>query len=173
MHLTTLEEYGIRCVLALARQGDDPEKKTLGASKIAELEGLSPDYVAKIMQIFRKKGLVSSVRGHQGGFQLKKRGADISLKEVMDCLQVRDHDSNKDSNCNAYTGFQLVCTHDDDCSLRSVWHILFSYFDEVLNALTLQDLIGQEKETQKLMQSLSLKTCKNLITRLKSADKSL
>ena len=167
MHITTLEEYGIRCALQLARFSADNESQAIRASQIADVEGLSTDYVAKIMQIFRKTGLVTSVRGHQGGFILSRDSKDVSLKDVMDCLQAKGKTSNDEEFCDLYKGLNEECAHNCDCPLRPVWTIHFTYFDEVLGAVSLKDLLVKEEESKKYIRSLALKKCKEVVGRLK------
>ena len=51
MQLLAQEEYGLRCLLQVARhQGSRP----LTIAQVAEAEGLSPEYTAKLMRALRK-----------------------------------------------------------------------------------------------------------------------
>jgi len=59
MRITAVEEYGLRCLLALARQG---QGKQLSIPEIAEMEGLSVPYVSKLLAILRRAGLVTAER---------------------------------------------------------------------------------------------------------------
>jgi len=60
MHLLAQEEYGLRCLLELTRH----EGKPRTIHQIAEAEGLSPDYAAKLLRELRRGGLVArSARG--------------------------------------------------------------------------------------------------------------
>jgi len=51
MKLTSQEEYGLRCLLRLAREGE-----SLTIPKISQKEGISNFYVAKLMRILRRAG---------------------------------------------------------------------------------------------------------------------
>jgi len=64
MRITAVEEYGLRCLLNLAREG---AKAQLSISEIAEMEGLSVPYTSKLLSILRKSGLVLAARGRGGG----------------------------------------------------------------------------------------------------------
>ena len=60
MQLSAKEEYGLRCLLQVARhEGAEP----LRIPEIAAREGLSPEYTAKLMRALRQGGLVVSTRG--------------------------------------------------------------------------------------------------------------
>ena len=83
MHLSAQEEYGLRCLARLARhEGADPVR----IQDIAEAEGLSPEYVAKLMRILRNGGIVTSTRGAAGGYHLRRPAAEITLWEAIEVL---------------------------------------------------------------------------------------
>jgi Mn-dependent DtxR family transcriptional regulator len=69
MKLSTQEEYGLRCLLQLARAGD---AASLTIAEMSEREGISSPNVAKIMRILRRAGLVRSTRGKAGGYYLSR-----------------------------------------------------------------------------------------------------
>src|SRR2546427_9634173 len=65
MKLTSQEEYGLRCLLRIARQG---QTGALTIPEISEAEGISSHYGAKLMRILRRGGFVTSARGQAGGY---------------------------------------------------------------------------------------------------------
>ena len=147
MHISAVEEYGLRCALQLASLG---EGAVLAASQVAEREGISVQYASKIMHLFRKSGLVMASRGMQGGFRLVKRPEEISLKSVFAAVK-----EEKAGFCSQYKGLQDECVHMKDCSVRPVWNVLSSYFDSVLDQLTLSDLARTEQETKKRVEDFA------------------
>ncbi len=147
MHISAVEEYGLRCALQLASLSPGG---LLAASQIAEREGISVQYASKIMHLFRKAGLVEAARGMQGGFRLARPAIEVSLKTVFSALK-----EEKKGFCNQYKGLQEECVHLKDCSVRPVWHVLSSYFDSVLEQLNLNDLVRSEVETQARMESFA------------------
>ena len=91
MKITSQEEYGLRCVLQLAREqlGNTDANLEPGAifvRDIAEREGLSVAYVEKILWTLSRSGIVESVRGPKGGYRLTRPNDRISLGEVMRAL---------------------------------------------------------------------------------------
>ena len=80
MKISAQEEYGIRCLLRLAEQGAGG---ILTIPGLARAEGLSPPYVAKLMRILRKGGLVKSVRGQAGGYMLTRPLGQIRVAEAL------------------------------------------------------------------------------------------
>lgn len=141
MHISAVEEYGLRCALQLASL---EEGAVLAASQIAEREGISVQYASKIMHLFKKAGLVKASRGMQGGFCLDRKS--IALKEVFSAMKEDKEDRNF---CGQYKGLQAECVHLKDCSVRPVWNVLSEYFDSVLEQVTLEDLVRGETQSKK------------------------
>ena len=80
MKITSQEEYGLRCLLRLAC-GD--EQNPLTIPEIANAEGLSAPYVAKLLGVLRQAGLIGSQRGRTGGYHLTRKPSAIGLGEVL------------------------------------------------------------------------------------------
>lgn len=138
MRISATEEYGLRCILQLARL---KEGEQLPASAIAEMEGISVQYASKMMHLFRKAKLVESVRGLRGGFRLMRPASELTLFEVFQAL---GNGKPEASFCDRFRGDRTTCVHIQDCAVRPVWHVLFEHFDSVLQELKLGDLVGGE-----------------------------
>src|ERR1051326_7981820 len=82
MKFTAQEEYGLRCLLQIAREPSG--FGTIG--EIAEREGLSAAYVAKLLMVMRKGGLVASTRGQKGGYRLARPADEITMDAVLEVL---------------------------------------------------------------------------------------
>jgi Rrf2 family protein len=170
MRISALEEYGLRCALVLARHyGNGP----LPSSKIAELEGISTEYASKILYLLRSSQLVSAERGTQGGFRLSRDPLQISLKLVFDALaQKRDIGDSKGSSwCEQFSGNQETCVHFDDCSIRPVWSLVAGFFDDVLNRVTLADLIHCEEAARSRIEKIAGTQAQRLTATLKETEK--
>ncbi|MCU0690928.1 MAG: Rrf2 family transcriptional regulator [Polyangiaceae bacterium] len=140
MKLSSQEEYGLRCLLQLARQGPD---STLTILELSVLEGLSQANVAKMMRLLRQGGFVCSARGQAGGYFLARPAADIAVGQVLATLGGRLFDA---EFCKRHSPEQNRCNHEKDCSVRGVWELLQSALDQALNQLMLQDLLSSEVE---------------------------
>jgi Rrf2 family protein len=80
MKLSSQEEYGLRCLLRVGREG------TSGRVTISELsraEGISEPNAAKMMRILREGGFVASTRGQSGGYALSRPAEQINVGEVL------------------------------------------------------------------------------------------
>lgn len=153
MNISALEEFGLRCAVLLAEQHP---AGPISASRLAEREGLSVEYVSKLMHLFRKAGLVHANRGIQGGFQLARMPGEITILEVLDALKSKEKKSDQLSHlCARYKGQHAQCVRFGDCSVRPVWETLLSYFSDVLRALSLQDLVDKERQARKRIEILA------------------
>jgi len=138
MKLTSQEEYGLRCLLRLAREGE-----SLTIPKIAQKEGISNFYVAKLMRILRRGELVKSVRGQAGGYELARPADKIVVGEALAILGGRLYDP---AFCEEHSGSESSCANSVDCSVRSLWRAVQQVIDQVLSKTTLKDLLSNEAE---------------------------
>jgi Rrf2 family protein len=139
MKFTAQEEYGLRCLLQIGRQGVGGG---LTIPEIAAADGLSIAYVAKLMRLLRRGGFVKSTRGQSGGYTLARSADQIVVGDVLSTLGGRFFES---EFCDRYHGSAEICTHTVDCSIRSLWGTVQRVVDQVLDKTTLQDLIQSEQ----------------------------
>lgn len=138
MKITAQEEYGLRCLLQLART---PTGEIATVKAIAVKEGLTPAYVEKLLRHLAKAGLAHSFRGIKGGYSLNRPATQITLGEVVRALgQV----PNTDHICHQFTGNQDACVHFSNCGIRSLWSDLTNYIQNFLDQTTLASLLGDE-----------------------------
>jgi len=141
MKLTSQEEYGLRCLVRLAHQ---PE----GFGTIQEIargEALTPAYVAKLMGVLRRAGLVRASRGHNGGYSLARPAEAIDLSEVLIALGGRLYSA---EFCPSHAGVSTAsggaCAHNGNCSIRPVLVGLDKLVHDALARITLRSLVRSE-----------------------------
>ncbi len=132
MKISALEEYGLRCMLQLARRGGP-----MSLPEISEAEGFSLSYAGKLLMILKKAGLVKSVRGRQGGYVLAKNPDEYCLKEIFEALGEPLYNPR---HCRQFTGDNEQCVHNEDCTVREIWREFSRSIDNLLNKMTLADL---------------------------------
>ncbi|HEY0320212.1 MAG TPA: Rrf2 family transcriptional regulator [Pyrinomonadaceae bacterium] len=137
MKISAQEEYGLRCLLQLARLVDG-ESLTLG--QIAEREGISVANAGKLLWLLSKAGLVQSVRGNRGGYMLARPASEVRLSDVIKVLD----DDMVQEHCKSYTGVLDVCVHTGDCGIRPVIVGLHEIVQNALSEITLAQLVGTE-----------------------------
>jgi Rrf2 family protein len=153
MKITAQEEYGLRCLLHLARAGAG---RAFTIPEIAEAEKLSPPYVAKLLSVLRQAGLITSVRGRIGGYHLVRSAAEIRLGEVMRALSEPLYENPGYCERHASPDTPGACVHSDGCTLRVIWQTLEQGIRRFLDRVTLADLLqGPEHIAQRLRTALS------------------
>ena len=73
-------EYALHSLLSLI---NTPEDSPLGVSDIAEFQGVSPTYLAKIFTRLKKAGILQSSIGVKGGYELAKPPDQITFWDVV------------------------------------------------------------------------------------------
>lgn len=139
MRFSSSEEYGLRCLLRLGREG--PEG-SLTIPEIGRAEGISTPYVAKIMRLLRRGGFVQSTRGKAGGYNLARPVDQIQVGDLLTLLGGRLFEPDF---CEKHSGVGVTCANTGDCSIRPVWQSVQIVVDQVLNKITLGDLLRNEQ----------------------------
>jgi len=137
--LSTQEEYGLRCLLQLART----ETASLTIPELSRREGMSAANVGKIMRVLRRTGFVRSIRGQAGGYALARPADQVVVGDLLAALGGRMFDARF---CERHSGVEISCLHLRDCSIRPVLRHVQEAIDEVLGRLTLSSLLKNERE---------------------------
>jgi Rrf2 family iron-sulfur cluster assembly transcriptional regulator len=141
MKITAQEEYGLRILL---RIGKDGHVGGISIPAISEAEGLSAAYVAKLTRVLRIAGYINSTPGNKGGYVLAQPASQININQVMKVLGGALFSK---EFCESYPGALKLCTNSIDCSIRSLWQMIQFTVDQLLDKVTLQDLISPEQES--------------------------
>ena len=158
MKFSSQEEYGLRCLLRIARDGHE---KGLTIPEISQAEGITAANTAKLLRILRLGGFVGSSRGQIGGYSLARPADKILVGDVLNVLGGKLFD---EQFCDTHTGIQQICTNTIDCSIRSLWQTLQKAVDGVLSRLTIKDLIASEEAIVSRIALLNKETAANLTT---------
>lgn len=80
LHLPQSSRYAVSAALYLASM---PAGDYHMVGKIAARIGLSPSYLAKILQRLAQNGILDSRRGAKGGYRLSRPAAELTLSEIV------------------------------------------------------------------------------------------
>lgn len=136
MKFSTVEEFGIRCLVQIAREG---EGGALTIPEISQREGLTEANVAKVLRLLRKEGFVVASRGKVGGYALTRPADGIFVGEVVAALGGKLYD---DEFCGRHSGGPEICRHEGACGIQSLWEEVQEAIDSVLYNRTIADLLG-------------------------------
>ena len=137
MRISTKGRYALRVMLYLA------EHYTLGyiaVKDIAEEEALSPKYVEQIMSKLIKAGFVIAVRGAHGGYKLASSPSHYSVSQI---IKVTENYEGL-TPCKPADG--SPCPRYNKCISSDVWQLVQSTVEELLDNLTLTDLLRMQQD---------------------------
>jgi Rrf2 family protein len=137
LKFSTQEEYGLRCLIQIAKEG--PEG-SLTIQEIGRREGLTTPHVAKLLMILRKGGLITSTRGQAGGYTISRPSKEIIVGDVLTVLGGRLYD---DNFCERHVGTHDVCSHSVGCAVRDLWEDVQKAIDSVVTRITVADLLRE------------------------------
>jgi Rrf2 family protein len=140
MKITALEEYGIRCLLQLARNAESPEPITV--RQVADGEGLSLAYAEKLLIMLSRARLTESIRGAHGGYRMTRPPERVTLGEVIRAL---DGFPAPTALCERFTGNADRCVHANNCGLRAVWSHVSHQVEQFLDRVPLSTLLESEE----------------------------
>ena len=146
MKLSTKGKYGLKAIFELSLHIDEgPVPLNIIASK----QKIPEQYLEQIFSTLKKSQLITSVRGAQGGYVLGKEPKEIKISEIMNILEgpVEVADCIDNASCNNI----------DCCATRLLWTKIKNSIDEVMESITLQDIVDDYNEMKYKNSLLELK----------------
>lgn len=137
MKLTTKGRYAVTAMLDLALHYD---KGAITLADIARRQGISLSYLEQLFAKLRRSGLVDSVRGPGGGYNLAMEPAKISVAEII----VAINENIDATRC----GGEKNCHGDETCLTHQLWEDLSTRIHEFLSGITLGDLVNKPQIQQ-------------------------
>ena len=133
MKLSTKGKYGLYAMFYLAQhEGSGPQP----LKAVAEI-GVPEDYLEQLLGNLRRAGLVTTVRGAQGGYQLAKAPEYITVGDIIDATEgpLSISECISDEGC---------CHRSGECRTRRVWEYLSNSINGLLQSISLRDMLEQE-----------------------------
>lgn len=150
MKLTKLEEQGMRLAMCLARKGGQ-----MTLPELAQKEVLSEALVAKVLGKLRTGGVVNALRGRNGGYELAGTADSLVVSGVLRALGRPLIDGCFSGN---YGNRTEPCPHTHDCGIRPVWELLEEQVSNVLDQVTLSDLVREESQVRHHLAQIDVQT---------------
>jgi len=138
MRLTTKGRFAVTAMIDVALHGSD-NPVTLAA--VSERQRISLSYLEQLFGKLRRQGLVDSVRGPGGGYNLAKPAASVSVAEII--LAV---DEPIDAT---QCGGRENCLDDRRCMTHELWAGLNAHIFSFLRSVTLAELVRQQQQPRK------------------------
>lgn len=137
MRLSSRGEYGVRAMIHLALNYNEG---FIPLSRIAAVEDISQQYLEQIFANLRRGGLICSNRGVKGGYALASHPQAIYVGDIIRALDGPITPVNCVSDTQ--TEDDCRCGRTDDCLARSLWMKLRDHINQLLDGITLQDMLN-------------------------------
>lgn len=138
MKLSTKGRYGVRAMVDLASSyGGAP----VSIKTISKRENLSEYYLEQLFSPLRRANVIRSIRGAQGGYILCKPPREITVGDIMTILE------GPIEVADCIDGVE--CESSDSCATKAVWEKIKRSIDDVMNSITLQDIIDDYEAAKK------------------------
>ncbi len=135
MKLSTRARYALRLMLEVARHSASGETVSLAA--VAARTGLSHGYLEQLAQLLRNARLLRGRCGKQGGYQLARPPAAITLRGIVEAVI-------GPINLVECVGEPRSCLASDYCECRPVYRLVNRAVTEALEQFSLQDMLTPE-----------------------------
>ncbi|MGI2901939.1 RrF2 family transcriptional regulator [Tolypothrix sp. VBCCA 56010] len=128
MELSSKSEYALLALLELANCY--PRNESLQIQHIAMLQNIPQRYLEQLLATLRRGGLIKSIRGSKGGYILARDPQQITLLDVLNCIE----------------GVETILTDDTTSKtteskiIQDVWYEARQAANSVWQKYTLQDL---------------------------------
>ena len=139
MKLSTKGRYGLRALIDLALYG---EEEAVSIQSISARQQISDSYLEQLVRKLKKAGLVTSVRGAQGGYRLAKPAGEISVGDVLRALEgsIEAVSCGVENNAN--------CLGKDLCVARYVWEKVNKSIQETVDSIMISQLVEESRRIQ-------------------------
>ena len=132
MKLTTKGRYAVTAMLDLALHTSD---NPVSLAEISERQDISLSYLEQLFAKLRKAGLVVSMRGPGGGYQLNGSAADIAIADIISAV-----DEHVDATRCGGIG---DCQDNKRCLTHDLWMDLSKQIRDFLSEITLADMTAK------------------------------
>lgn len=132
MKISTKGRYALRLMLDLALNNTGEYIKI---NNIAERQEISEKYLEQIVTSLSKSGYVKSVRGAQGGYKLSKSPEEYTVGMILRLTE-------GSLSPVACVEDETECSRTDDCVTVEVWKRLNIAINNVVDNITLADLVN-------------------------------
>ena len=146
MKLSTKGRYGLRAMYELSLSYKD--NKPVPIKIIAQKTKFSEQYLEQIFATLKKSDLIVSIRGAQGGYLLAKPPSQISVGNIIRCL-----DGPVEPAVCVSENYSQLCV-EENCVTKLVWRKLKDSIDNCLDSISLQDMIDNNIDKGKASENL-------------------
>ena len=133
MKLSTKGKYGLYAMIFLAEHHGEGPKSLRAFGEV----GVPEAYLEQLLGALRRAGLVTTVRGAQGGYLLARPPKEITVRNILEAAE------GPLSFSDCVTHPESPCERSGHCPAKGVWEYLTGEINSLLDRITLDDMINQ------------------------------
>ena len=133
MMISTKGRYALRIMIDLTQHDSDVP---VSVREIADRQDISGKYMEQIIGVLTRAGLLRSVRGAQGGYHLTRPPKEITVGMILRATEGDLAPAECVKN-------EVPCGRTNECSTRLVFEKVYSAINNVIDNVTLDELIPQ------------------------------
>lgn len=134
LRFTKITDYGM---LLMAQLGKAEDGFVYSTSALTDATHVPAATVSKILQSLLNAGLLDSIRGARGGYRLARPASDISVRDIVSCLE-------GDIALTDCSTMDVACEQRSVCSTHQNWKRLNQAVHDVLANITLEDMVSEQ-----------------------------
>lgn len=131
MKISSKGRYGLIAMLDLAIHSRELH---ISLNSIAQRQGVSASYLEQVFSMLRKAGLISSIKGAQGGYSLSTKPDKISVGDILRALE---------GELTVTDQHEQGINSIQDCVRIRVWDQLNQHINDFVDSITLEDLVNE------------------------------
>ncbi|MCI8858588.1 MAG: RrF2 family transcriptional regulator [Lachnospiraceae bacterium] len=136
MRISTKGRYALRLMLDLALA----ENQVVRLKDVAARQGISLKYLEQIISVLQKCGYVKSMRGPGGGYMLAQKPEQYTVGMILRQIE------GSLAPVACLDGEENDCVRQESCVTLRLWKMLYEAINDVVDQVTLADLVGWERE---------------------------
>jgi len=152
MRLTTKGRYAVTAMLDIALHR---HRGPVSVTEVAERQSISSAYLEQLFSKLKRAGLLQSIRGPGGGYELAKPLGLVSVSDIIAAVGEGVDVTRCQGAADCHDGATCL-THD-------LWSALSDHIDDFLTGVTLESLLAQRevqhiaaRQDRQLIQTRSL-----------------
>ena len=138
MKISAKGRYAVRVMVDLAVHNDGSYQNV---KQVAERQGISEKYLEQIIAVLNRAGLVTSIRGAQGGYRLSDEPSNITVGMI---LRLTEGSLSPVACVNSMD--EGECQRCVQCETIDVWKDLADAINQVVDSFTIEALARKQIE---------------------------
>jgi Rrf2 family protein len=137
MKISTKGRYALAATISMAQLYQSSSSVTLVS--ISDRLGISKIYLEQVFSLLKRGGIVNSVKGSQGGYQLAHVPQQITVKDILLATEYSLFEATEDT-------ISSTVSEIEDAMQTLVFDSLDTAISETLQKITLSDLVSEAEK---------------------------